>query len=95
MKNQATGAANTFNNIERVYSRAIAFASRSVRVHAPNIICMYSELFYTYSIHLNDRSLAPPSPEVLYAAPCFRVPLGGVHLHTWGVGTLIFHVVSR
>ena len=66
-----------------------------VRVHAPNIIGMYSEVFYTYSIHLNDRSLAPPSPEVLYAAPCFRVPPVGVHLHTWGVGTLTFHVVLR
>ena len=41
-----------------------------VRVYAPNITGMYSELFYTYSIHLNDRSLAPPSPEVMYAAPC-------------------------
>ena len=66
-----------------------------VRVHAPNITGMYSELFYTYSIHLNDRSLAPPSPEVMYAAPCFLVPPRGVHLHTWGVGTSTYHVVLR
>ena len=66
-----------------------------VRVCAPNIAGMYSELFYTYSIHLNDRSLAPPSPEVMYAAPCFLVPPSGVHLLTWGVGTSTSHVVSR
>ena len=65
------------------------------RVCAPYITSMYSELFYTYSIHLNDRSLAPPSPEVMYAAPCFLVPPSGMHLHTWGVGTSTYHVVLR
>ena len=42
-----------------------------VRVHAPNITIMYSELFYTHSIHLNNRSLTPPSPEAHCVAPYF------------------------
>ena len=45
-------AANTFNNKERVYSRAIAFSNRRCSVPLestlPNISAMYIRLIYMY-----------------------------------------------
>ena len=45
-------AANTFNNKERVYSRAIAFSNRRCSVPLestlPNIALMYIKLIYMY-----------------------------------------------
>ena len=47
-----TGGTNTFNNKERVYSRAIAFSNRRCSVPLestlPNISAMYIKLIYMY-----------------------------------------------
>ena len=83
-------AANAFNSIEWVYSKAIAFSNRRCLVplesSLPNDNSMYSELIYTYNASMIGWLLNPPSHTLCCVAPfCFCLPLG-MHALT-GEGT--------
>ena len=82
------GAANTFNNKERVYSRAIAFSNRRCSVPLestlPNISAMYIMLVYMYIALALDLSLTSPSLNLRCIAPFVFSTQKGVHAHTGG-----------
>ena len=93
------GAANTFNNIERVYSRAIAFSNRRCSVPLestlPNISAMYIKLIYMCIAQVLDLSLTPPSLNRRCVAPFVLSAQTGVHAHTGGGGHHSSYISSR